>query len=52
MVMPVGMRKRKRYQTPPDTLGMADERRFEREKLVAERLADKEDVEWKRHTLA
>ena len=47
MVMPVGMRKRKRDLTPPETLSITDERRFEREELMAEMLADKEDEEWK-----
>ncbi|MCJ1250788.1 hypothetical protein MMC30_008016 [Trapelia coarctata] len=46
-VVPMGMRKRKRDLTPPETLNMADERRFEREELAAERLAEKEDEEWK-----
>ena len=47
MVMPMGMRKRKRELTPPETLDIADERRFEREELEAERRASEEDVEWK-----
>lgn len=46
-MMPAGMRKRKRDLTPPETLNVADERRFEREELAAEMLADKKDVEWK-----
>ncbi|MCJ1404966.1 hypothetical protein MMC11_008192 [Xylographa trunciseda] len=47
MVMPMGMRKRKRESTPPETLNMADERRFEREESGAERRASEEDVLWK-----
>ena len=39
-------RKRKRDLTRPETLNIADEKRFEREELVAEMLADK-DMEWK-----
>ena len=47
VTMPAGMRKRKRESTPPESLGSADERRFEQEELIAEQLADKEDEDWK-----
>ena len=47
IVMPMGMRKRKRKLLSPETLSTADERRFERDELEAGRRASKEDVEWK-----
>ena len=45
--MQVETRKQKRDLPPPEMLNMADERRFELEKLMAERLAAEEDEEWK-----
>ena len=45
--MPVGMRKRKRDETPPETLSLTDERRFAEEESKAERLTDGVDEDWK-----
>ena len=45
--MPVGMRKRKREETPPETLSLTDERRFAQEESKAKRLTDEADKDWK-----
>ena len=46
-IMPVGMRKRRRESTPPETLDSADERRFEWDELMVEKLADEQEKDWK-----
>lgn len=45
--MPVGMRKRKREETPPETLSLTDERRFAQEESKVGRLTDEVDKDWK-----
>jgi len=44
--MPAGMRKRKREETPPETLSLTDERRFAQEEANAEIFAEREDEGW------
>lgn len=41
--MPVGMRKRKREETPPETLSVTDERRFAQEEADAELFAERKN---------
>lgn len=45
--MPAGMRKRRREETPPETLSLTDERRFAQEEANAEIFATKEGEDWK-----